>query len=355
MISKKLSEQIISLGCEYKDPKGGIAQVLKVYEDYVYNNFQFIVNSKVANKYVNIKTLIYALYKLYITLLLNRKIRIVHIHTASYNSFLRSSLFIRLSKLMKRKVIIHIHGGGFKEYYKLKPNFVSAILNKCDSIITLTISWKEFFQRITTCKNIYVVNNVISPPIFLDKKNGDNKKHLLFLGLITEKKGIYDLIDVIAQNKYFFENKIVLHIGGNGEIERLTNLIENKNLQDIIIYEGWVSGEKKIKLLNLADAFILPSYVEGLPVSILEAMSYGLIILTTPVGGIPEIITDATGVFFNPGNKEQLTNVLYKYVNNKYDGMGKQAQIVASRYFPNSVEKQLINIYNNLIYNDGIC
>ncbi len=349
MIIDDISQKVINIGCEYKEPKGGIAQILKVYEDYVFNDFRCIVNSKNANFYVNIKILICALYRLFVVLLLDHNIRIVHIHTASYNSFLRSSLFVKLSKFMKRKVVLHIHGGGFKEYYKTKSKFITSILNQCDSIIALTQSWKEFFQMITVCKNVEVVNNIVPPPVFCNIKKADVKKHLLFLGLITEQKGIYDLLDVISQNKNIFENKMVLHIGGNGDVKRLIDIIENRRLQDLVVYEGWVSGDKKVELFNYVDAFILPSYIEGFPVSILEAMSYGLTIITTPVGGISEILTEKTGVFFKPGDKKQLANVLCNYVNNEYDGIGKQAQALVSNYFPEAVGKQLIEVYNHLI------
>ena len=88
------------------------------------------------------------------------------------------------------------------------------------------------------------------------------------------------------------------------------------NLDTLINFHGWVSGDMKIKLLNLADSFILPSYVEGVPISILEAESYGVPILSTIVGGIPEIVTDGdNGLLFKPGDKvaikEAIDKVLY--------------------------------------------
>ena len=81
---------------------------------------------------------------------MDRKIKIVHIHTASYNSFKRSAWYVSLANFMRKKVLLHIHGGGFKEYYATNPQWISSVLNKCDGIITLSESWKEFFQGVTT-------------------------------------------------------------------------------------------------------------------------------------------------------------------------------------------------------------
>ena len=74
-----------------------------------------------------------------------------------------------------------------------------------------------------------------------------------------------------------------LKIGGNKNEEKLKKQIKDFNIQEIVTFEGWVSGNKKLELLNWADVFILPSFNEGLPISILEAMSYGMPIISTPV------------------------------------------------------------------------
>ena len=132
---------------------------------------------------------------------------------------------------------------------------------------------------------------------------------LLFLGLLGKNKGIYDLLECIRDHKVEFQGKLKLYIGGNGEIEHVKQLIKEYGIADIVIFEGWVSGDKKIELLNKSDAYILPSYKEGLPISILEAMSYGMPIISTPVGGIPEIVSNGeNGYLVEPGNKEDIYN-----------------------------------------------
>ena len=106
---------ILSVGCNYKPVRGGIAQVLDIYDKYIFKEFRFIANSG-GGAFRNVWILLSSIGMLIKQLLGKREIKIVHIHTASYNSFYRSSIFVMLSKLLGRKVILHIHGGGFKDF-----------------------------------------------------------------------------------------------------------------------------------------------------------------------------------------------------------------------------------------------
>jgi glycosyltransferase involved in cell wall biosynthesis len=125
---------------------------------------------------------------------------------------------------------------------------------------------------------------------------------LLFLGLICEKKGIFDLLKVIK--KGIEDNRsLMLTIGGIGEVARLTDEIDRLGLRGSVEYLGWVSAEVRDMLMRKTDIFILPSYGEGMPMTILEAMSYAIPVISTPVGGIPElVIEDETGFLVKPGD-----------------------------------------------------
>ena len=350
MINKETSKLILTIGCQWKRPKGGIAVVLNSYSRR-FPEFNIIVNSNGKNAIANLLQLIYSLVAITLKLVFCRSIRIVHIHTASYNSFKRSALFISLAKFFKRKVVIHIHGGGFKEYYEKNTSFVHKNLLKCDTIIALTEYWKEFFKGLGF-KNVIVVPNIVDSPIIQEKKYHDDKVHILYLGLITKAKGIYDLLDVINEHKVEFDGKITLHIGGNGETITLQNIIKEHGLSNIVKFEGWVSGEKKLELLNNTDVFILPSYTEGLPISILEAMSYKLPVISTPVGGIPEVVKDEeNGFLITPGDKKALYNTIIKLATDKEQrmSMGELSYKKVQPHFPENVSARLENIYKELL------
>lgn len=170
----------------------------------------------------------------------------------------------------------------------------------------------------------------------------------LFFGLITEAKGIFDLIQVIAANKNKYRGKIKLLIGGNGKVEKLLSLIKENEIEDIVVFLGWVNGEKKVNALNRADVYILPSYIEGSPVSILEAMSYGLPIISTKVGGIPELVKNKeNGLLIDAGNLEQIEMALDWFVTSpellgKYGAISEQ---LVQKHLPAAVLKKLIDVY----------
>lgn len=350
MIKNDIGKQILTIGCQWKKPKGGIAVVLNSYSR-IYQKFNIIVNSNGKNIIANVVQLFFSLIATTLKLLLCRRIKIVHIHTASNNSFRRSAMFITLAKIFRRKVVIHIHGGGFREYYEKNKEYVHRQLEKCDTIIALTNYWNEFFLSIGF-NNVVVVPNIVDAPVTEQKKGDDNITHILYLGLITKQKGIYDLLEAFIEHKDELKDKVLLHIGGNGETRKLQEIIAQKELSRIVKFEGWVSGQKKIELLNNADIFILPSYTEGLPISILEAMSYSLPIISTPVGGIPEVIKDGeNGFLVQPGDKKALYNAIMNLVEDKSlrEKMGKVSYQKVQSHFPDNVSEKLEYIYRDLL------
>ena len=348
MISNEISKQVLTIGCAWKRPKGGIGVVLNSYSR-IYPVFNNIVNSNSVNKFANLLQLLYAFVAVVFKLLFNREITIVHIHTASNNSFRRSVWFSNIAKFLGRKVVMHIHGGGFKDYYEKNVTFVRHELEQCDMVVALTDSWGYFFREKVGLKRVTVIPNIIEKPICQSHKSEDGKVHLLFLGLITQQKGIYDLLQVLADNKEQLQDKIVLHIGGNGETAKLQQLIEEYSLSHFVKFEGWVSGEKKVELLNQSDVFLLPSYAEGLPIAILEAMSYRLPVIATPVGGIPEIVRNGeNGCLVPAGEKDSLFRAIASLVENaevrKRMGDGSANSILPN--YPESVGKSLECVYN---------
>lgn len=223
-------------------------------------------------------------------------------------------------------------------------------ITKCDCIIALSNSWKEWFEKTTHHKNVIVVKNVISPPRVKKVKHDDFV--LLFLGRLGERKGIYDLLDVLIKHRSEFEGKIRFVFGGDGDVVQVNEIIKHNGLENIAVFQGWVNGEKKERLLNMADAYILPSYNEGLPISILEAMSYSLPIISTNVGGIPEILKNGeNGFIMSPGDKDAMYRAILELMNNeklRLD-MGKASYSKVQEHMPGFVERQLNDLYRSLL------
>ncbi|MBO4721819.1 MAG: glycosyltransferase family 4 protein [Muribaculaceae bacterium] len=356
MISVDLSKKILNVGPEYLPPKGGIAQVIFNYSNYVFpkNEFRYLSNSCDGNRIKKIYKLITSLIGYFATLIFQRKIKIVHIHTASNFSFKRSSWFVRLAKLFKKKIILHVHGGGFKDYYYANNNadFVRKTLCKCDLIVVLTDAWADWFRTEVGIDNLKVLPNLIPEPAPCEIERNDDRFHLLFLGLINEPKGVFDLVNAIKSNNEKLEGRFKLHVGGNGQVERLKNEIAASHLEDLVKYEGWVDSSAKHKLFCTCDALILPSYIEGLPLSILEAMSYRKPVISTPVGGIPSMIDDGVnGFLIKPGDGSSFIERIIYLINHKSEcrSMGDLSFERISKHFPESVSDELVDLYEGVI------
>ena len=175
---------------------------------------------------------------------------------------------------------------------------------------------------------------------------------LLYLGVIGQRKGIYDILNALKDNKDFFKGKVVLRIGGNQEEEKLQACINEYGLQGMVKFEGFVSGEKKIECLNWADVYILPSFNEGLPIGILEAMSYRHPIISTPVGGIPEVVKDGVnGIMVKPGNVQEIAKAISAFVRDKklVEEYGMHSIELVKPYLPETVFATLSEMYSHLI------
>lgn len=349
-------QQVVMVGPQYKDHRGGMGAVLASYAEEI-EEFQFLATfDGRCSMIANIGVFILSLFRLVRKLAWDRKITIVHIHGASGGSFIRKYLIFLIAKyLFRKKVIYHLHGAKFHLFYK-NSNFISRYLVKhlaesVDVFICLSRYWQTYLSSEFIIKRLVIVNNPVPvPKKALNRcKDGENNRlNMLFLGRIGDRKGVFDLLAVIKEYKHQWEGRIKLKIGGDGEVDRLLRYIETQNLTCIVEYVGWTDGEKKNKLLDECDALILPSYNEGLPISILEAMSWGKAIISTSVGGIPEIVShNKNGLLLTPGERDMLAASINKFIAEPglVGKMGKASLDKVRPYLIGHVLNQLETIY----------
>lgn len=355
LIHKDLSQKVLMIGEYFKhNAPGGMAAVLASYNEY-FENMQFIPTWRNGNILVKIWYAVYSYVFFIWYMLFVRSVKIVHIQGAAFASFERNVFFVKVGKLFGKKVVMHMHCADFESYYnpsKHKQRIVDAI-NACDLYLVLSDSWKQYFESIGVKSNIIkVLNNTITPPVTKRVKRSTDILNLLYLGVIGQRKGIYDILNALKDNKEMFEGKVVLRIGGNQEEEKLQACINEYGLQEMVKFEGFVSGEKKIECLNWADVYILPSFNEGLPIGILEAMSYRHPIISTPVGGIPEVVKDGVnGIMVNPGNVQEIAKAISAFVGDKklVEEYGMHSIELVKPYLPETVFATLSEMYSHLI------
>jgi glycosyltransferase involved in cell wall biosynthesis len=143
-------------------------------------------------------------------------------------------------------------------------------------------------------------------------------------------------------------------VAGDGDIKTMNDLIDDLGLQSIVSYRGWVIGNEKQELLKTSDVFVLPSYNEGLPISILEAMTHGMPIISTPVGGIPEIVVPGrNGYLVEPGDVLSLSRSLEKFILNHglVASMGQSSLSLITPFLSGQVMTKLERLYSELLEN----
>lgn len=330
--------------------KGGIKAVTDTYSTE-FKPFKIIYSQRDGSRMTKTAFAFTAYVRFIITLLKDRKIKVVHIHSSARGSFWRKAIFIRIALKFKKKVIFHSHSGSFKDFYNSNSDKVRKILDRCDVIVALSEQWKSFFNSIGYISNCIVINNPIVAPSITPRAT-DNIKHILFLGKICPEKGVFDMLDMIIAHKSDLEGKVCFHIAGNDQIDRLNNIINEHGLSSLVKYEGWVTGEQKNQLFNDSDMFILPSYIEGVPVSILEAMSYGLPVIATDVGGVASVVTHGqNGLFITPGDKEQMFEAIKLLLNDEAykNRLVANALETCENYKISRVKESLSQLYANLI------
>ena len=353
-IDKSTSSKVLFLGVSMKT-KGGMTAVLVSYDKYI-ENMRFIPTWRLGNKMTKAWYALQALVRTWCVLTFDKRIQVVHIHGAANASFDRCRMFIHLAKRGGKKVILHEHAADFVSYYEgadRKDDIVDT-LRKCDRLIVLSESWKDFFVSIgVDVRNVRVLNNIVSPPVLLpDRKLNDGKLHLMYMGEISNRKGAFDLLNAISDNLDYFKDRLVLRMGGNEVDGDVREYIKKHGLEQIVSYEGWIMGQKKIDCLNWEDIYILPSYNEGLPIAILEAMAYRHPVISTPVGGIPEVVFDGVnGKLVQPGNLQAMAEAIKFYIAHPecIETHGRKAYEVVQNFFPEKVFADLKEIYDDLL------
>ena len=254
MIPENISSHIIVAGIDYHG-KGGVSTVISCQKDMM-ETFNFLKLQQPGwRKYVLPFVAVLKAFRY-----LPTRYKIVHIHSASYSDFYRSGIFVLLFKLFRKKVILHIHGAEFEKFHAHNPRSVNYICHKADMLVTVSNYFVNFLKRVNLNDNVALLHNSI--PTIIAKTN-NNCTHpdtliLSYFGVITGRKGIFEVLEAIAICKNRLHTNIEFHIGGNGEIDRMHDTISRLGLQDTVIYDGWLGENEKKQLLEKSDIFIHP-------------------------------------------------------------------------------------------------
>lgn len=292
---------------------------------------------------------------LYFGAIVTGKLRVLHVHSASRASFIRKSILVLTARLLGKPAIFHLHGAEFVDVYERQLGligryYVRFVLKRCTRIIVLSDRWREMLRPIARTETISVIPNPVIGPLEVPAEIGREAGALVFMGRLGERKGIHLLIEAVSGLARDLEWK--LYVGGDGDIDGVLAHVNRVGLADRIEVMGWVDEDEKAEILKRAAVLVLPSYAEGLPVSLLEAMAYAVPVVATPVGGIPDLIeAGREGLLVPVGDVQELRRAIDFLLRNAdvARAMGRRGRTeYENKYSANVVIPTLEGVYQEL-------
>lgn len=274
----------------------------------------------------------------------------VHIHTSRKWLFIKDVLLaLMIRKLTQDKIIFTIHVGDIETVFhnNLSKRLCIRLMNKCvDKTLFLSAKMRlQFIDNGLIASKSAVLYNFYNVNRTKFIKNNAIPQ-IVYLGSINKEKGILELLKAVSLISIPFQ----LHICGSIIEESIREPFEShlKQLKDKVLFHGYINKEQKNKILQHTDILVLPSYREGLPISILEAMANSCAIITTPVGAIPEILDEKHAIFITPANIIELKLALEKLLTAPtiMQEMQEANYVASAKYQLNEHIRQLCLIYN---------
>jgi glycosyltransferase involved in cell wall biosynthesis len=242
---------------------------------------------------------------------------IFHVHFAGRGSALRKGLLCVLLRLLRCRYVVHSHVAGTN----LFPAWVTGPLRGlmiwglkgAKRVIVLNQFWSDFYVSLfrIPANRILILPNPAEIPDIIPDRSRTKELNLLFLGRIGERKGAFDLIRAFAQLDEDTRSRSRLTLAGDGDVAFAQALVSELGVADRIHLTGWVGTEEVRSYLENSDVLLLPSRAEGMAMALIEAMSWGLAVVATNVGGASEFLEDRhNSLLVQPGDIRSIANAI---------------------------------------------
>lgn len=289
---------------------------------------------------------------------------LVHINTSlRIKSIIRDSLFIFLSKLYRKKTLVFIHGWNHWIAYMTQNYFLwlyKLFFFKADAIIVLAKEFKNVLEKWGYKKNIYLLTTLVDDSMLngfghqqiIDRAKNNGSYNILYLSRIEKEKGIYESLDAFQLVNKVLPNSQLLVAGDGSEFEACKKYTFDQNIQNVK-FLGFVRDDERLAAFKKADIYLFPTnYGEGMPTSILEAMAFGLPVITRPVGGIQDFFENGKmGVLLDSNNAtecaDQIKQIL-KDQNGRIKVGSYNHQFILDNMAASKVLKKIENIYSEI-------
>lgn len=284
--------------------------------------------------FINIKTAIGNLFQ-FKKICRKEKPDLVYLNTPQGIAYFREGLFVLIAKIFSKALIVqHLHGSEFLNFYGRSNFFFKFFINltqkRINYSIVLSDNLRYIFRKWNKLENIFSVPNGIQPEVDFEQRELNGRLPVLFFfGNLYKFKGLILSLKILEIVRRKFP-KIKMNIAGNWGYDSYFNMPQNtikeefykiireNNLQENINFIGPAYDKDKIELLKNSDILVYPTYMDGFPIVLLEAMSAGCPVVTTRVvGSIPEVVVNnETGFLISDYKPERYADAIIYIINN---------------------------------------
>lgn len=243
----------------------------------------------------------------------------VHVNMAERLSLFRKGIVITACRALGIPVVLHLHAAQLHHFYRELPSPLQTMTRWFFAISSHCVVLGDASRRFVTetlkvpANQVEIVTNGVPAPAVPRRifQTGQPRR-VFFLGNLSERKGVSDLLRALAQGG-FSPEEVQVDIAGGGDVERYANLAHELGIAELVNFAGWADQATAARLMAASDVLILPSYDEGLPLVILEALANGVAVICTPVGEIPTALRDGENAcFVTPGDIADIAAGLHR-------------------------------------------
>lgn len=295
------------------------------------------------------------------------RLQAVHLHMAARGSFWRKWTLGCLLAGQGVRVIVHVHDGSLPQWHREQPPWVQRLfarfLERSDAVVVLSTHWRGELQSLAPRARLRVVPNPVEIPDLQDRRGcervaarigGETSTSqvctILFMGRLVPEKGLGDLL-LAAHHLAPHHPQWRWTLAGDGDLERVRQRVFELGLQQQVVLPGHLSEEDRKGALAQADLLVLPSWAEGQPLAVLEAMAWAVPVVASRVGGVPDLLNSGAGVLVPPHDPVELAGAIECTLLDRASmrRMGEKGRAHVGRHHsPQAVARELSALYAEL-------
>lgn len=356
MVSRKLKVLLVSKDLRFE---GGVYDFVSMLLSKTCNSIEyeyFLIGNRYPGNVPILKLIWPIIDNFRISIrLLKGDIDCLHLNPSmNVTSFLRDSLLLMMARAVGfRNILVFFHGWEEDFVSRIANNTLYSFImrrgfSRAPVIFVLSETFKnQLISMSVPSESILIGSTMFDSNIFdgVARTKKVNTQRLLFLSRFVKEKGIFELLDAFRLVHSRFQNAELILAGDGPERDSMEEYVRQHNLTSVVKFPGYLRGLSKGDTMMNSDIFILPSYGEGLPISLLEAMAAELPIICTSVGGITDIFENGkNGILLSSVSAKSINEAVSKMIENKEWRLeiGRHNRSISWEYYESSVVSQQI-------------